>query len=46
MSEFNSVMQPITILDINLKSRIQENHEKLLQIVDPIKFCSHLGLHT
>ena len=45
MSEFNDVTQPINVmLDINLKSRIQEKREKLSPIVDTIKLCGHLGL--
>ena len=31
------------MLDINLKSYIQENREKLSPIVDTITLCSHLG---
>ena len=42
MSEFT---QPVNVmLDINLKSRIQKNLEKVSLIVDTIKFCGHLAL--
>ena len=45
MSEFNGVTQPVNVMfDINLKSRIQENREKLSPISDTIKLCGHLGL--
>ena len=45
MFEFNDITQPINvILAINLKSCIQENREKLSQIIDTIKLCGHLGL--
>ena len=45
MSEFNDVTQPINVmLDINLKSRIRENREKLSPIVVIIKLCGQLGL--
>ena len=45
MSEFNGVTQPINVmLDINLKSRILENREKLSPIVNTIKLCGNLGL--
>ena len=46
MSEFNGVNQPINLmLDLNLKSRIQENREKLSPILDTIKLCGHVGLN-
>ena len=45
MSEFNGVTQPINVIpDINLKSRIKENREKLSPIVDTMYLCGHLGL--
>ena len=45
MSVFNGITQPINvILDINIKSHIPENREKLSLIVGTINFCSHPGL--
>ena len=45
MSEFNGVTQPTNVmLDINLKSRIQENREKLSSIVETSNLCDHLAL--
>ena len=45
MSEFNDVTQPINVmLDIKVKSCIEENREKLSPIVDTIKLCGHVGL--
>ena len=32
------------MVDMNLKSRIQQNREKLSPIVYTIKLCGHLGL--
>ena len=47
MSEFNNVTQPIYVmLDINLKLRIQENHEKLSPILSLDTTRSRSGLET